>query len=42
MRHTRRLESWLWTGPLGHFVGGAADFATALARYGVARLSDRR
>jgi hypothetical protein len=37
----RALETWLWTGPLGHLAGGAADFATALARYGSARLLKR-
>jgi hypothetical protein len=40
-RRMRRLESWLWTGPLGHLLGGGADFATALARYGIARLRQR-
>jgi hypothetical protein len=29
----RRLERWLWTGPIGHLVGGALDFAQALAHY---------
>jgi hypothetical protein len=29
----RRLETWLWTGPVGHFVGGALDLLQALASY---------
>jgi hypothetical protein len=33
-----RLETWLWTGPLGHFVAGAIDWVTALARYGADRV----
>lgn len=33
----RRLESWLWTGPLGHLAGGTIDFLVALARYWIAR-----
>jgi hypothetical protein len=32
------METWLWTGPLGHFVGGAFDLAEALARHGLARV----
>ena len=24
---SRRAEAWLWTGPVGHLVGGALDFA---------------
>jgi hypothetical protein len=32
-----RLESWLWTGALGHFAGGLVDFAEALGRYWIAR-----
>jgi hypothetical protein len=36
-RWARRLEAWLITGPVGHFVGGALDFAGALARYALAR-----
>jgi hypothetical protein len=31
------LETWLWTGPLGHLLGGALDFGQALARYLLAR-----
>jgi hypothetical protein len=26
----RRVETWLWTGPLGHLVGGTLDVAQAL------------
>src|SRR5271157_1449586 len=33
----KRLETWLWTGPVGHLAGGALDFAGALARYLLAR-----
>jgi hypothetical protein len=33
----RRFETWVWTGPLGHLVGGALDLGEALARYGLAR-----
>lgn len=40
-RRLRMLETWLWTGPIGHLAGGAADFATALARYALARLRRR-
>jgi hypothetical protein len=29
----RALEIWLWSGPVGHLVGGSLDFAQALARY---------
>jgi hypothetical protein len=29
----RRLETWLWTGPVGHFVGGALDLLQALLAY---------
>jgi hypothetical protein len=36
-RATRRTEAWLWTGPVGHLVGGSLDFAAALARYMLAR-----
>jgi hypothetical protein len=40
-RHARRLETWLWTGPLGHLIGGTLDFAEALARYARFRLTGR-
>ncbi|HEY1689082.1 MAG TPA: hypothetical protein VGF95_09495 [Solirubrobacteraceae bacterium] len=39
-RSLRAFETWLWTGPLGHLAGGAADFAAALAHYGIARRKD--
>ncbi len=29
----RRAETWLWTGPAGHLLGGTLDFLVALARY---------
>jgi hypothetical protein len=28
-----RTESWLWTGPAGHLVGGSLDFLEALGCY---------
>ncbi|MGA2455198.1 MAG: hypothetical protein ABSG93_16935 [Solirubrobacteraceae bacterium] len=37
----RRIAAWLWTGPLGHLVGGSLDFATALTRYALARARGR-
>jgi hypothetical protein len=37
----RRLETWLWTGPVGHLLGGSLDFAGALARYARARARGR-
>ncbi|HEY4452604.1 MAG TPA: hypothetical protein VGN13_13535 [Solirubrobacteraceae bacterium] len=37
----RRAETWLWTGPLGHLLGGALDFAQALACYARARAHGR-
>jgi hypothetical protein len=40
-RAGRRLETWLWTGPLGHLVGGGLDLARALARYLLARARGR-
>jgi hypothetical protein len=33
----RRAETRLWTGPVGHFVGGAIDLAQALLRYARSR-----
>jgi len=33
----RRLETWLWTGPPGHLIGGAIDFSVVLARALLAR-----
>jgi hypothetical protein len=38
----RHWETWLWTGPLGHLLGGGLDFAQALARYLLARARRRR
>jgi hypothetical protein len=40
-RYGRRVETWLWTGPLGHLLGGALDFGQALARYLLARARGR-
>ncbi len=37
----KRAETWLWTGPVGHLVGGALDFLQALARYLLARARGR-
>lgn len=36
----RRLETWLWTGPIGHLAGGTLDFTQALARYARAKARD--
>ncbi len=33
LHHWRRLETWLWTGPAGHLLGGTLDYVQALARY---------
>jgi hypothetical protein len=38
----RRLETWLWTGPVGHLIGGGLDFGQALARYLLARARGQR
>lgn len=38
----RRIERWLWTGPLGHLVGVGADVTQALVRYARQRLVARR
>jgi hypothetical protein len=35
----RQLERWLWTGPVGHLIGGLLDFAQALVHYVRARHS---
>ena len=32
----KRAETWLWTGPVGHLLGGAADLAGALCKHGLA------
>jgi hypothetical protein len=36
----RRLETWLWTGPLGHLLGGALDLLQALIAYRRKRRAD--
>jgi hypothetical protein len=36
------LEGWLWTGPIGHLLGGSLDFAEALVNYARARRATRR
>jgi hypothetical protein len=36
------VETWLWTGPAGHLLGGALDVIEALARYALARARGRR
>jgi hypothetical protein len=33
VRLRRRVEARLWTGPVGHLLGGSLDIAVALARY---------
>jgi hypothetical protein len=38
----RRAEAWLWTGPVGHLLGGTLDFLQALMRYRWARLGPHR
>jgi hypothetical protein len=37
----RRFAAWLWTGPLGHLLGGGLDLLEALGRYWLARLRGR-
>jgi hypothetical protein len=37
----RRAEGRLWTGPVGHLLGGALDFLEALARHLRARARGR-
>jgi len=37
----RRAETWLWTGPIGHLLGGALDLIEALARYALEQARDR-
>jgi uncharacterized membrane-anchored protein len=33
-RHVhRRFETWLWTGPVGHLLGGGLDVAQGLLVY---------
>jgi len=42
-RALRALETWLWTGPLGHLVGGALDVGEALVRHAWrTRIASRR
>jgi hypothetical protein len=41
-RRRRRAETWLWTGPAGHLLGGTLDFLAALARYGLPRAKRAR
>ncbi|HLM85514.1 MAG TPA: hypothetical protein VK272_04920 [Solirubrobacteraceae bacterium] len=41
LRPHRRAQAWLWTGPIGHLLGGTLDFASALARYQLARARRR-
>jgi hypothetical protein len=36
-----RFAAWLWTGPVGRFYGGFADFVVVLARIAWARLRRR-
>jgi len=36
----RRLETWLWTGPIGHLVGGGLDLLQALIAYRRKRRAD--
>jgi hypothetical protein len=38
---TRRIAAWLVTGPAGHAVAGAADWAELLARWQWSRLRRR-
>jgi len=38
----QRAETWLWTGPVGHLVGGALDLMGALAVYWFGRARDSR
>jgi len=35
VRCARRIEAWLWTGPVGHLLGGALDVCEALLLYGL-------
>ncbi|HEX4116082.1 MAG TPA: hypothetical protein VHY18_09445 [Solirubrobacteraceae bacterium] len=40
-RGRHRLEAWLWTGPVGHLLGGSLDFAEALVSYARARRASK-
>jgi len=33
-----RLSAWLYTGPVGHLIGGVADWTELLSRYAWHRL----
>jgi hypothetical protein len=35
------VETWLWTGPAGHLLGGTLDLLEALARHLLARLREQ-
>jgi hypothetical protein len=37
-----RLETWLWTGPVGHLLGGALDLIGALSRHTFRRVRGAR
>jgi hypothetical protein len=41
IRSLRTAETWLWTGPVGHLLGGSLDFLQALARFLVAKARGR-
>jgi len=41
-RSRARAEPWLWTGPLGHLLGGLLDLSGALIRYALARARSAR
>jgi hypothetical protein len=41
MSPRERAAAWYYTGPLGHLVGGVADWAQMLSRYLWARLRGR-
>jgi hypothetical protein len=36
-----RAEAWLWTGPVGHLLGGGLDLAGAIFGYLIAKVRDR-
>ncbi len=36
-----RVETWWWTGPLGHFVAGVADWFQALTGWLLVRARER-
>jgi len=40
-RPLRRAETWLWTGPIGHLVGGVLDWGEAMGAWGL-RAARRR